>query len=255
MIPPVVGTDGNSRVYPFWGRMQESFAFLSSFGPFRRFGPLGVYLLFLCLSSIGLAAWLLYSETGLVSVWATAALAVIAAVAERGRVQLGPVEASVSLLATVFAAVLFGPLAAMLVAAASMSGDFGRPFMRWAVYTSSRATTGALTGMVAVATLSVAPQGFGGITLACAAAAVSAEVLDVTFTSVTLRLRSRARAKDVLRMAGASSRRVSTALRSHRCAFGLCVPRSFSLDTPALLRTCLGRPAALCALRASARTH
>jgi putative nucleotidyltransferase with HDIG domain len=90
----------------------------------------------------------------------------------------------------------------MLIAAASMSGDFGRPFMRWAVYTSSRATTGALTGMVAVATLSVAPQGFGGITLACAAAAVSAEVLDVTFTSVTLRLRSRARAKDVLRMAG-----------------------------------------------------
>ena len=52
------------------------------------------------------------------------------------------------------------------------------------------------------ATLSVAPQGFGGITLACAAAAVSAEVLDVAFTSVTLRLRSRARAKDVLRMAG-----------------------------------------------------
>lgn len=202
MIPPVTGTDGNSKLYPFWGTMQERLTLLSRFGPFRGLGPLGAYLVFLCFSSIGLAAWLLYSETGLVSVWATAALAVIAAVAERGRVQLGPVEASVSLLATVFAAVLFGPLAAMLIAAASMSGDFGRPFMRWAVYTSSRATTGALTGMVAVATLSVSPQGFGGITLACAAAAVSAEVLDVTFTSVTLRLRSRARAKDVLRMAG-----------------------------------------------------
>ena len=166
MIPPVVGTDGNSEPYPFWGRMQERLTLLSRFRPFRRLRTPGVYLLLLCLSSMGLAAWLLYSETGLVSVWATAALAVIAAVAERGRVKLGPVEASVSLLATVFAAVLFGPLAAMLIAAASMSGDFGRPFMRWAVYTSSRATTGALTGMVAVATLSVAPQGFGGITLA-----------------------------------------------------------------------------------------
>jgi putative nucleotidyltransferase with HDIG domain len=202
MIPPVSGTDGNSRLYPFWGRMQERLAVFSRFWPFHGLGPLRTYLLFLCLTSLGLAAWLLYSEAGLVSVWATAALAVIAAVAERGRVQLGPVEASVSLLATVFAAVLFGPLAAMLIAAASMSGDFGRPFMRWAVYTSSRATTGALTGMVAVATLSVAPEGFGGITLACAAAAITAEVLDVVFTSVTLRLRSRARAKDVLRTAG-----------------------------------------------------
>ena len=234
--------------------MQE-FCILSSFGPFRRFGPLGVYLLFLCLSSIGLAAWLLYSETGLVSVWATAALAVIAAVAERGRMQLGPVEASVSLLATVFAAVLFGPLAAMLVAAASMSGDFGRPFMRWAVYTSSRATTGALTGMVAVATLSVAPQGFGGITGLRRRCSVRRSprrggvYVGHVATPVTCTRQGRAP------NGWASSRRVSTALRSHRCAFGLCVPRSFSLDTPALLRTCLGRPAALCALRASARTH
>ena len=235
--------------------MQNSFVFLSSFGPFRRFRPLGVYLLFLCLSSIGLAAWLLYSETGLVSVWATAALAVIAAVAERGRVQLGPVEASVSLLATVFAAVLFGPLAAMLVAAASMSGDFGRPFMRWAVYTSSRATTGALTGMVAVATLSVAPQGFGGITLACAAAAVCPQ------KSSTWRLRR--------------SRCDSGHVHAPRtCSewLGRQSPRLYRSTLPSLrfwpLRTkkflpghsrsssyLPGRPAALCALRASARTH
>ncbi len=203
MIPPVTGTDGKFRVYPFRGRMQDRLALFTSFLRFRRApGPLGVYLLCLCISSTSLAAWLLYSQTGLVSVWATVALAVIAAIAERGRVQLGPVEASVSLLATVFAAVLFGPLAAMLIAAASMAGDFGRPFMRWAVYTSSRATTGALTGMVAVATINLGPEGFGGISLACAAAAISAEILDVAFTSVTLRLRSRAHAKEVLRTAG-----------------------------------------------------
>ena len=52
-------------------------------------------------------------------------LAAVAAIAERGRVQLtGNIAVSISVLPTVFAAAMFGPLAAMIVAAFSIIGDF-----------------------------------------------------------------------------------------------------------------------------------
>ena len=37
-----------------------------------------------------------------------------------------------------FAAVIFGPLAALIVASASMLGDFTRPYLRWGIYESAR---------------------------------------------------------------------------------------------------------------------
>src|SRR5581483_2075307 len=56
---------------------------------------------------------------------ATAGLALVAAIAERGRVRLArATEVSISLLPTVFAAAVFGPLAAIVVAASSFAGDF-----------------------------------------------------------------------------------------------------------------------------------
>src|SRR6266487_6305788 len=56
------------------------------------------------------------------------ALALVAAVAERGRVRLSnKLEESISLVPTLFAAVLFGPLGAMLIAAASFSLELRRP--------------------------------------------------------------------------------------------------------------------------------
>src|SRR5271154_2462456 len=62
---------------------------------------------------------------GLGNPYAVLGLAAVAALAERGRVSLGgPTEASISLLPTVFAAAVFGPLAGALVAAASFLGDF-----------------------------------------------------------------------------------------------------------------------------------
>ena len=62
---------------------------------------------------------------GLGNATAVVGLACVAAVAERGRVRLGEAsEVSISLLPTVFAAAMFGPLAGMIVAAASFIGDF-----------------------------------------------------------------------------------------------------------------------------------
>src|SRR5215212_11201822 len=64
-------------------------------------------------------------DHGLRNSTAVIGLACVAAVAERGRVRLGEVsEVSISLLPTVFAAAIFGPLVGMIVAAASFVGDF-----------------------------------------------------------------------------------------------------------------------------------
>ena len=91
--------------------------------------------------------------------WTILALVVVNAVAERSGVWITrTTEMSIALLPTLFAAVLFGPLAAGLVNAASSSGDrelFAavRPRARAATqvasYTSSRFLTGAAAGLVA----------------------------------------------------------------------------------------------------------
>ena len=133
--------------------------------------------------------------------WALLALAMLAAIGEEGRVQLtARIELSISLLPMLFAAVAFGPLAAMLVAAASLIGEFRRDRMKWAVYTSSEALTGAATGLVAATILSSAGGGFDAIAVATLAGAFTAQSLDTAFASITARLRGIGRARDVARM-------------------------------------------------------
>src|SRR5207248_2491918 len=103
--------------------------------------------------------------------WVVLSLALVAAIAERGRVRLTTsTEVSISLIPTLFAAVLFGPLASMLVAAASFVGDFGRPYLKWSSYTSSRAIAGCIAGVAAFE----APtplHGFGKLAVATALSA------------------------------------------------------------------------------------
>ena len=79
-------------------------------------------------------------------IWILVGLAIIAGVAERQSVGLlgvreDGIEISVSFLPFVFAAVVFGPLAALIVGAAANLTDFRRPYLRWAVYTPVRALT------------------------------------------------------------------------------------------------------------------
>src|SRR4249919_2405429 len=71
------------------------------------------------------------------SIFLIVALAVAAAVAERQSVRLSDrAWISVSALPIVLAAVIFGPLAAISVSAASLLPSFGRPYARWATWTS-----------------------------------------------------------------------------------------------------------------------
>jgi putative nucleotidyltransferase with HDIG domain len=123
-------------------------------------------------------------------VWAVAVLAAVAAIGERGTVRISSaVEVSVGLFPTLFAAVAFGPLAALIVSAASMLGDFRGPALKWIVYTASRSINGVLAGAVAAYVANGRHGQFSAIALATVAAAVTAEALDFVFVSVTMRIR------------------------------------------------------------------
>jgi putative nucleotidyltransferase with HDIG domain len=122
--------------------------------------------------------------------WAVAALAAVAALCERGRVQLSTTtESSIALLPVIFAAVVLGPLAALLVGAASLLGDFRPPYLKLAVYTSSRAITGALAGFSAALVAWLIDDSFAAIAVGTFAAAIVAETADTSFAALTHRLR------------------------------------------------------------------
>jgi hypothetical protein len=169
------------------------------------------------LATVALAVVAVAAGARISNPWAAAGLAVVASVAERGRVRLGEnIEASISLIPTVFAAALFGPLVAMLVAAASFAGEFppfmpevrrlpvlqrGSPYLRWGIYTCIRAFSGGVAGFAAWAVTTGLGMGTPGIIVATLAAAVTAEPLDVAFSALTLRLRG-GRAIDCLKALG-----------------------------------------------------
>jgi len=161
-----------------------------------------VYASVLSLSALGLAAVLVTTADMTGSIWVVALLALVAAIAERGSVQMSStmdLEESISLLPTLFAAVLLGPLAALLVAAASMLGDFRAPYLRSVVYMASRALIGGATGLLAAGVNDIGDSRIGGIVIATFSAAVVAQVLDIGFACLTVWLRGTARPWDTAR--------------------------------------------------------
>jgi putative nucleotidyltransferase with HDIG domain len=151
----------------------------------------GAYAAILALTSIGLAAALVAWNYSVGDPWTVAALCVVAAISERGLVRLTKTTSqSISILPPLFAAVLFGPLAGMLVGAASLVGEFAQPpHLKWVTYTSSRAISGAATGLAASYCLSLASSDFVGIAIATLVGAIVAEVLDVVFAAIAASVR------------------------------------------------------------------
>jgi putative nucleotidyltransferase with HDIG domain len=129
---------------------------------------------------------------------AVVALAAVAAYGERERIKLREgLTVSISLLPAIFAAVLFGPLAAMVVFGAS-AVSISFPLPGRICYIGTRALTGALAaGSVAVVG-TLASAGTGRTVAAAAVAALVAEVSDTVFTAITFWVRD-AGWKDVAR--------------------------------------------------------
>src|SRR5436305_4011207 len=133
--------------------------------------------------------------------WVIAALIAVAALSERGWVQLSrTTESSIALLPLIFAAVVLGPLGALLVGAGSLLGDFRPPYMKLTVYTCTRAITGALAGFAALGATEIFVGKFGQIAAATGIAAVVAEVADTAFAATTHRLRGNGTVMNAVRV-------------------------------------------------------
>jgi putative nucleotidyltransferase with HDIG domain len=166
---------------------------------------LGFIICLVAAASVGFAA----AGYGVGSPPAVAALAAIAAIGEwRGRITLrGGLGVSISMFPSVFAAVLFGPVAGMIVFGASALG-LRIPIAGKLVYFFNRAIIGAATGAAAAAAAALVPGGAEEIVAASMVAALTAEVVDATLTSLTFQLRGLGRwteaARDLLPVIAAS---------------------------------------------------
>lgn len=135
------------------------------------------------------------------SVGAVVALSALNAIAERSSVRITKTtQLSIALLPTLFAAVLWGPLAAAVVNAASMLGDpelFGprdaerAPRLKLIAFGSTRFVAGAASGLTALAVLNATSTSFGGLLMATLASAVVAEALDIVSTAAAAWARGR----------------------------------------------------------------
>jgi putative nucleotidyltransferase with HDIG domain len=165
----------------------------------RRYDRVLIYAISLVGATIALALALVGGGVGLAGpAWQVGLLAVFALWAERHHVRItANAEMTVSVLPVLFAAVVFGPLDAMLVGALGLLGDFRTPYPRWAIWTAMRALAGGLAGVAAAAVLSQG-EAFGVLVIAVAVAAVVEALCDAFLGAATVSLRGSGSARGFL---------------------------------------------------------
>jgi putative nucleotidyltransferase with HDIG domain len=149
-----------------------------------------VYAFTLAALACGLVAVLLAAGIRIEGpIWQLAILAAVAVVAERQPVRITPnTEITVSVLPMLFAAVVYGPLDAIVVGAVGLVADLRAPYIRWLIWTATRALAGGLAGLAIIALL---PQGapVGDLILAVLGAAAIEALVDSGLGAVTVALR------------------------------------------------------------------
>lgn len=176
------GTNGNRSYTPFEGRAQGDSTPAS----------LGMKICTAVLTgiSISLALVLLVAGWRLGNPVVVGTLALVAAVAERSRVRVGArSEASITMVPTLVAAILFGPLAAMLVSAVALADHLRRPYLKWVTYTSTNSVAGVAAGFAAIGARGISSGGVTHFIVATLAAAVVAETMDLFFVALVSSLR------------------------------------------------------------------
>ncbi len=133
--------------------------------------------------------------------WPLLGVAAVAVLVERQSIKITPtLEVSVAFLPIVFVQVVFGPVAAVCIAAATMLTEFplrrgpatasvDRPYLRWVVWTSNRVLVGALGSLAAYGVFVTIDNRPVAVGLATAAATVTNFGLEFLLTGIVLRLR------------------------------------------------------------------
>ena len=188
MDPPLRGTNGTRDVIPLSGEIQGGLGKL--LGASRQDRRVAVFAALITASAFALALGVFAAGMTIdASPWFVIALGLMGLVAERQVVQISAnLQISVSFLPLLLAATLFGPLEAMLVAVLTLAGDFGRPYARWAIWTSGRALGGAGAALAAAAVVTEDPS-FGNVCAAVAAAAFAEVIIDAVLGATTGALR------------------------------------------------------------------
>ena len=157
---------------------------------FRRPIAIEAYSLLLALSALGVALGLAQQGSGgSFPVLVVAALSFVAWMAEKQSVRLTTnLEMSVSVMPVLFAAVVYGPHAAMAVGAAALASEFVAPYERWLIWTSTRILAGGLAGLAAQSLLALKPT-FGQLLVAVAVAGVVEALADAAVAAGTLAIR------------------------------------------------------------------
>lgn len=157
---------------------------------FRRPIAIEAYSLVLAVVAVALALALTQQGSGgSFPVLVVCALAFVAWMAEKQSVRLTTnLEMSVSVMPVLFAAVVYGPHAAMAVGAAALLSEFRAPYERWLIWTSTRVVAGGLAGLAAQSLLSIEPT-FGQLLFAVAVAGVVEAVTDAAVAAGTLAIR------------------------------------------------------------------
>jgi putative nucleotidyltransferase with HDIG domain len=123
--------------------------------------------------------------------WEIALFGGLALLAERQPVRISTsTEITVTVLPVLFAAVVFGPLDAMLVAAVALLGDARPPYTRWLIWTSLRALSGGLAGLAAAYAYTMPWDYSAQLVFAVTAAAAVEASVDVVLGAVVVALRT-----------------------------------------------------------------
>ncbi|MGH7717417.1 MAG: HD domain-containing phosphohydrolase [Gemmatimonadaceae bacterium] len=150
--------------------------------------------------TLAFAAGLALTGTSFGPAWAVLVLGAFSIVAERHPVRVNSnVEITVSILPVAFAAVVFGPLSAMAVGALGMVVAFRQPYVRWLIWTCTRALGAGLAGAVATSVLVDDPSA-GRLFVAVALACFCDAAFDAALGAVVVAVRGSGSARDGLRL-------------------------------------------------------
>jgi putative nucleotidyltransferase with HDIG domain len=121
--------------------------------------------------------------------WAALILGALSILAERRPVRVNSnVELTASLLPVVFAAVMFGPLSAMVVGALGLVVTFHQPYTRWLIWTCTRSLGAGLAG-VSASIILVGELSAGRLFGAVAVAAFVNSAFDTMMGALVIRIR------------------------------------------------------------------
>jgi putative nucleotidyltransferase with HDIG domain len=178
----------------------------SAITPIRRSTLLVLWVGTLAFGASATCAALLLTGYRLGHPLATVVLALLAMIAEREAIRVTPtVEVSVASFLCIFAAVVFGPVSAVLVGGVGILADLPRrdceqPILRWLSWTSMRVIVAGAAGVAARAVLSTGPLGFWSLFAAVAAAFTAETTIDVVFGAVTPAIRGTAAWGETVRL-------------------------------------------------------